>query len=313
MDNKIKSGFISLVGRPNVGKSSLLNAILEQKISIVSNKVQTTRDKILAVHNFTDNKGEKVQIAFMDLPGMHGALDKMGEACLKTIKSIRKETDLIALIFECHKQVGREDLEILSWLKQEHKKTPLICLLNKSDLLDKKEILISNIEYYRNILKENLERDIEIITVSANKKLGIENFLNLCSKFLKYGEALFPEDYLTDRSLRFLSGELIREEALNLFKEEVPHSIAVFIEEYREETQPKIITYIRAKIFVERESQKPILIGKNGITIKKISTLARKQIEELVGTPVFLDLKVKVFENWRKDSQKLKYLGYNFK
>ena len=305
-----RSGFIVLIGRPNVGKSSLLNKILGQKISIVTSRVQTTRNKILGVH--TEKNG---QIVFIDLPGTHKPLDKMGEKCWKTSREGYQDGDIGVLIFEANSKIGKDDTWILDWLKKNEKKRPqkLIVLLNKTDLLDEFENKHKKIEEKISQVKERLsdiKEIIGILCISAVTGEGVEEFLKLCIKNLPEGERFYPDDFLTDQPLRFIASELIREELLNSLSDEIPHSVAVSIESFSEQEMPKPLVKIHAKIFVERDSQKGIIIGKGGSKIKEISTNSRLQIERLVEKPVFLDLKVKVLEKWRKDENKLKSLGY---
>jgi GTP-binding protein Era len=306
MNDSTLSGFVALLGRPNVGKSSLLNKLLGQKIAIVSPKVQTTRTKILGVLNYPEEKG---QCVFIDLPGLHRPVDKLGETCLKISYDGAQEADLIIFMSEANHSPGKGDEWICNWLVENCPEIPVLIVLNKFDLAKDKNRLKKDKERYL-ALFENSKVTPQLLTVSAASGEGLSALKDEIIKHLPEGPFYFPEDSPTNRSLRFLSSELIREQVLLNTEEEVPHSVAVVIEAFEEQTEPKIITKIRAQILVETESQKGILIGKGGQKIKEIGTRARGEIETLMQTQVFLDLKVKVSAKWRENMKELNRIGY---
>jgi GTPase len=304
---KTRSGFIALVGRPNVGKSSLMNKLVGQKIAIVSPKVQTTRTKILGVYNYPNKSG---QIVFIDLPGVHRPVDKLGETCLKISQDGASEADLIIFMSEANRTPGKGDEWISTWLKQNCTQIPHLILLNKVDLAKDKKRLSKDLESYEQLFAE-LNPKPKILAISTFTEEGLEDLIQEIWKYLPEGPFYFPTDAPTNRSIRFLASELIREQILHLTQEEVPHSVAVLIEDFSEQTEPKVLTKIRAQILVETESQKGILIGKRGSMIKDIGIRARSELEELIGTQVFLELKVKVSAKWRQDLKQLNRLGYS--
>ncbi len=287
-----KSGFISIIGRPNVGKSTLLNALLGEKVAIISDKPQTTRNKILGIVNAPD-----AQLVFMDTPGIHKPMHKMNEFMVKTALATYNEVDVILMLVEATEQPGGGDRFILETLS--HVKTPVFLLINKTDLVEK-QLLLPLIQAYN-----KLYNFAEIIPVSAllNDLCGL---LDAILKRLPQGPKYFPDDQLTDQPERFIVSELIREKIFALTKEEIPYSTAVVIEEMKEEPD---ITRITAVIYVERDSQKGILIGKGGGMLKQIGTLARQDAEKLLGAKIFLQLWVKVKKAWREDENMLKNLG----
>lgn len=292
-DNKnFKSGFISIVGRPNVGKSTLLNALLGEKIAIISDKPQTTRNKILGIVTQPD-----AQLVFMDTPGIHKPMHKMNEAMVKTALATYREVDVILMLVEATERPGGGDRFIIETLSQV--KTPVFLLINKVDLI-KKDALLPLIQEY-----STLYNFAEIIPVSALKK-DLGELLDNVLKRLPAGPKYFPDDQLTDQPERFVVAEMIREKVFELTKDEIPYSTAVVIEEMKEEPE---ITRITAIIYVERDSQKGILIGKGGAMLKQIGTLARHDAEKLLGTKIFLQLWVKVKKGWREDDRMLKNIG----
>jgi GTPase len=291
-ENKFKSGFISIVGRPNVGKSTLLNALLGEKIAIISDKPQTTRNKILGIVNAAD-----AQMVFMDTPGIHKPMHKMNEFMVKTALRTYNEVDVILLIVEATERPGAGDRFIIETLSKV--KTPVFLLINKIDLVEKERLLPIIGEY------NTLYPFSEIIPISALKN-DVAGLIEAVLKRLPPGPKYFPDDQLTDQPERFIVCELIREKVFELTKEEIPYSTAVDIEEMKEEPD---ITRIHAVIYVERDSQKGILIGKGGAMLKKIGTLARLDAEKLLGVKVFLKLYVKVKKNWREDERMLRSIG----
>ncbi len=292
-DNKnFRSGFISIVGRPNVGKSTLLNALLGEKIAITSDKPQTTRNKILGIVTQPD-----AQLVFMDTPGIHKPMHKMNEVMVKTALATYSEVDVILMLVEATERPGGGDRFIIETLAQV--KTPVFLLINKVDLI-KKDALLPLIQEY-----STLYNFAEIIPVSALKK-DLGGLLDNVLKRMPVGPKYFPDDQLTDQPERFVVAEMIREKVFELTKDEIPYSTAVVIEEMKEEPE---LTRITAIIYVERDSQKGILIGMGGAMLKQIGTLARRDAEKLLGTKIFLQLWVKVKKGWREDDRMLKSIG----
>jgi GTPase len=291
-EQKFKSGFISIIGRPNVGKSTLLNALLGEKIAIISDKPQTTRNRILGI---VSRPG--AQMVFMDTPGIHKPMHKMNEFMVKTALATYSEVDVILMLAEATEQPGGGDRFIIETLSQ--LKTPVFLLINKTDLIKKESLLPLMQEYSR------LYNFAEIIPISALRN-DLGGLVDAILNRLPQGPKYFPDDQLTDQPERFVVSELIREKIFELTKEEIPYSTAVVIEEMKEEPD---ITRITAVIYVERDSQKGILIGKGGGMLKQIGTLARQDAEKLLGTKIFLQLWVKVKKGWREDERMLKNLG----
>lgn len=296
----MRSGFIALIGRPNVGKSSLINKLIKQKIAIVSPRVQTTRTKILGVYNYPNHKA---QLVFIDLPGIHKPVDKLGETCLKISQDGAKEADFIIFMSEANHSPGVGDEWIANWIKENCPNKNLIILLNKLDLAKDLKRLERDKEKYLNLFSSL--NSCQLMLISANSGLGLEKMLNAILEKLPEGPIYFPEEIPTNRSIRFLCSELIREQILLLTEEEVPHAVAVVIENFEEKEN---ITNIKANILVETESQKGIIIGKKGQKIKEIGSNARPQIEELTEKKVFLELKVKVSRNWRQNQKEINKL-----
>jgi len=291
-DKNYKSGFISLIGRPNVGKSTLLNSLLGEKIAIISDKPQTTRNKILGIVSRPD-----AQMVFIDTPGIHKPLFKMNDLMVQTALATYNEVDVILMIVEATSKPGAGDKFIIDTLSQV--KTPVFLLINKVDLV-KKEALFPIIQIY-----SELYPFAEIIPVSALKN-DLGELIGTVLKRLKPGPRYFPDDQLTDQPERFVVSEIIREKVFELTSDEIPYSTAVVIEDMKEEPD---ITRITAIIYVERDSQKGILIGKGGLMLKKIGTLSRHDAEKLLGVKIFLQLWVKVKKGWREDDRMLKNIG----
>jgi GTP-binding protein Era len=293
-----KSGKVAIIGRPNVGKSTLLNTLANEKVSIISEKPETTRDNIQGVISTKD-----YQIVFVDTPGLHKPKNMLGKTMVRKASSSILEVDLILVMIDCQKGMTRDDLNILGLLKDI--KAKLFLIINKIDKINKLHILpmIENAKQYN---------FAEIIPISATKKNGTDRIVTKILEYLPEGFPIFPEDQLSDKNHSFMVREIIREKTLELAYQEVPHSIAVNIEEFQEKKDKlnNDLIYIKAIIYVERESQKSIIIGKDGLFLKKIGENSRKDIESILGKKVFLDLWVKVLENWRKDPFKLKKLGY---
>ena len=292
---KHKSGFAALIGRPNVGKSTLMNCIIGQKIAITSNKPQTTRNRIQTV--YTSDEG---QIVFVDTPGIHKAKNKLGDYMVNIAERSLKEVDVVLWLVEPTNYIGAGERHIIEQLKSI--KTPVILVINKIDTV-KREELLGYIDTYRK------EMDFaEIVPVSALKKDNTEELLRCIMQYLPYGPAFYDEDTITDQPMRQIVAELIREKALRSLSEEIPHGIAVTIEsmKYR-----KHIVDIEATIICERDSHKGIIIGKGGAMLKKIGSLARTEIEDLVEQQVNLQLWVKVKKDWRDSDFLIKNFGYN--
>lgn len=297
MQNKnFKSGFVSIIGRPNVGKSTLLNAILKEKIAIVTPKAQTTRNRIQGIYT-TDNE----QIIFIDTPGIHKAHNELGnimnDFALKSITGI----DLILYLIDVNVPLGTGDRFIIDALRES--KVPTILVANKVDKEQDTNKIVENIETYK-----EYGNFIGGITISATEGFNIDKLLEMVVSNLEYGPMYYPEDQLIDQPERFVVCELIREKVLLNTSEEIPHSVAVTIDRFKE--SDKIID-IHATIVVERLSQKKIIIGAKGAMIKEIGTEARKDIKNFLGLPVYLKLFVKVEDNWRNKKYQLKEFGYN--
>lgn len=295
VEEKFHSGFVALVGRPNVGKSTLMNAVLGEKISIVSAHAQTTRNKITGVWN-----GQNSQVVFLDTPGMHKPKSKLGQAIRQSTVDALDEVDIIVFICACDDPLGAGDRYILSLLQG--KKVPVILVLNKIDLIKKEQILKKIAQYSK------IYTFAEIIPLSAQSGENIEEFTKILEKYLSVGPKYFPDDMVTDQPERNIVQEIVREKLLLRTKEEVPHAIGVFTEEFTERENGKV--YIRCTIYVERDSQKRIIIGKNGILLKEAGKEAREEIQNIIGAPVFLDLWVKVSKDWKNKDYILRELGY---
>jgi len=291
--DKFRSGYVSIVGKTNVGKSTLLNQLLGFKLSIVTPKPQTTRKRVIGILN-----GEGYQILFIDTPGIIEPRYALQEIMVNYVKTAMEDADIILYMID----VTRKDSfdELGGRLKPLHK--PVILLLNKVDLV-KKETLLPMIEEYNRAYPFEA-----IIPISALKGDGIERVINEIIRLLPYGHPYYPSDYITSEEERFFVSEIIREKVFLNYLEEIPYSSHVEIDEFKEREKGK--DYIRAIIYVERESQKGILIGKGGEALKKIGEEARQEIETLLGRPVFLELFVKVKKDWRKKGQRLKEFGY---
>ncbi|MHB8846514.1 MAG: GTPase Era [Nitrospirota bacterium] len=287
-----RSGFIAIVGRPNVGKSTLMNCLLGEKISIISDKPQTTRNRIRGILSLPD-----AQLVFIDTPGIHKPLHKMNEIMVNTALGTYNEVDAIMLLVEATEKPGAGDKFIIDSLAKV--KTPVILVINKVDLIAKERLLPLMQEY------SGLANFAEIIPVSALKK-DLGGLLDAIMKRIRKGPKYFPDDQLTDQPERFVVAEIIREKVFELTKDEIPYSTAVVIEEMKEEPE---LTRILATIYVDRDSQKGIVIGRNGALLKEIGTRARKDAEKLLGVKVFLQLWVKVKKGWRDDDRMLRNVG----
>ena len=300
MENKeYKSGFVALIGRPNVGKSTLMNKIIGQKIAITSNKPQTTRNKIQTV--YTCDEG---QIIFLDTPGIHKAKNKLGEYMVNVAEKTLKEVDVILWLVEPSTFIGAGEQHIAEQLKDIN--VPVILVINKIDTVKKEEILVF-IDAYRKILDF-----AEIIPASALRDKNADEIVESILKYLPQGPQYYDEDTVTDQPMRQIVAEIIREKALHALNEEIPHGIAVTIEKMKERRNGKI-TDIEATIICERDSHKGIIIGKQGSMLKKIGSNARYEIEQMLEMKVNLQLWVKVRKEWRDSDLLLKNYGYNEK
>ncbi len=298
MNEEFYSGFVAFVGRPNVGKSTILNAVLGQKISIVSRHAQTTRNKITGIWN-----GDHCQAVFLDTPGVHKPQNKLGEVIRKTTIDALGEVDIIVFICACDDPLGAGDRYIAELLQK--KKTPVFLLLNKIDLISR-EALIKKLAQYNSLYPFR-----EIIPVSAKTGENLTVFTDLIKKYLPEGPQYFPEDMITDQPERNIVQEIVREKLLLRTREEVPHSIGVFAEEFSRRKNGMV--YIRCTVYVERDSQKKIIIGRNGGLLKEAGADSREEIQKLLGEPVYLDLWVKVSKDWRNKDFLLRELGYREK
>lgn len=291
-----KSGMVALVGLPNVGKSTLLNCLLGQKISIVSPKPQTTRNRILGIVN-----GDGYQIVMIDTPGLHKASSEMNREMVRMAMESLKEVDVVLFMVDASSPIPKKDNTPTNYLKGI--KTPALLLLNKVDMVDKQKVL-PLIKYY-----EKLHDFNAIIPVSALKNDGTDILIQELLQLLPEGPKLYPDDIPTDATERFIVGEIIREKLFLSTGQEIPYSSAVVVDSFKERDDGSLTT-IHATIFIERDSQKGIVIGKKGSKLEEIGKAARKDIEELLGQKVLLKLWVKVKKNWTKNSSFLKELGF---
>ena len=289
-----KTGYIAIVGRPNVGKSTLLNAILGEKIAITSKKPQTTRNRIMGIHTVGEN-----QFVFVDTPGVHKPRTKLGDFMVETARATLGGVDGAILVVEAREAVGDIESGILENIKAMG--IPCILVINKIDAV-KRENIIKTISAYAEAYDFSA-----VVPISAKNGKYVDTVLMECEKFLAEGEWLFPEDAITDQPERQIVAEIIREKLLRTLDEEIPHGTAVVIEEFKEKRDS---VSIRAEIYCEKDSHKGIIIGKHGATIKVIGTHAREDIEKMLGTRVFLDLDVRVKENWRDSAFNLANFGY---
>lgn len=296
---EFKSGFVTLIGRPNVGKSTLMNHLIGQKIAITSDKPQTTRNRIQTV--YTDERG---QIIFLDTPGIHKAKNKLGEYMVDVAEHTLKEVDVILWLVEPTTFIGAGERHIAEQLSKV--KTPVILVINKIDTLKKQEEILTFIDAYKDVCDF-----AEIVPLSALKEKNTDLLLDLLFKYLPYGPMFYDEDTVTDQPMRQIASELIREKALRLLNDEIPHGIAVTIEKMRERGNK--IMDIEASIVCERDSHKGIIIGKGGSMLKRIGTDARKEIEAMLEMKVNLQLWVKVRKEWRDSELYMKNYGYDKK
>ena len=297
--NQKKSGFVTLVGRPNVGKSTLMNHLIGQKIAITSDKPQTTRNRIQTV--YTDERG---QIVFLDTPGIHKAKNKLGEYMVNVAEHTLKEVDLILWLVEPTTFIGAGERHIAEQLQRAS--APVILVMNKIDTVKRQEEILTYIDAYKDVCDF-----AEIVPVSALKEKNTDLLLKLMFQYLPYGPEFYDEDTVTDQPMRQIAAELIREKALRLLDDEIPHGIAVTIEKMQERKNG--IMDIVATIICERESHKGIIIGKGGAMLKRIGSAARREIEKMMEVQVNLQLWVKVRREWRDSDILMKNYGYSGK
>ncbi len=298
MAKKFYSGFVSLVGRPNVGKSTLMNRLIGEKIAIISNKPQTTRNRVQSILTKDD-----FQIVFIDTPGIHKPRHKLGEFMVKSAEITLNEVDAVLMLIEPADRVLEADRLIIE--KFSKIKSPVILVINKVDSTDKERVF-KVIDNYR-----KLYDFAEIVPISALEGTNTDELLEVIKKYLPEGPQYFPSDMITDQPERQIAAEIIREKALRLLQEEIPHGIAVEIMEMKKRPEGNMVD-VRATIYCEKDSHKGIIIGKHGAMLKKIGTNAREDIQKLLGSPIYLDLWVKVKKDWRDNDFLLKNFGYEF-
>ncbi|MBR6400464.1 MAG: GTPase Era [Firmicutes bacterium] len=299
MSNNFKSGFVSLIGRPNVGKSTLMNCLIGEKIAIISSKPQTTRNKIQSILTTDD-----MQVIFIDTPGLHTPKSKLGDYMVKSAENTLSNVDIVMYLIEPFEKIKDSDRAILERLKRV--KSPVFLVINKIDTVEKPELL-KVIEAYS---KEYPFK--EIIPISALKDKNTDDLLNAIKKYIPEGPKYFPDDMITDQPERQIVAEIIREKALYLLQDEIPHGIAVEITSMKPR-KDKDITDIEATIYCERESHKGIIIGKQGSMLKKIGSNARRDIERFISGSVNLQIWIKVKKDWRDSDFLLRNFGYNEK
>src|SRR5579862_6108007 len=294
-----RSGTVALIGKPNVGKSTLMNTIVGQKVSIVSDKPQTTRRRVLGIAN-----GPGYQIAFIDTPGLHEPHTRLGKAMVDQARSATSDVDLILVVGDGSRHPGEDDKRIASLIQAlgEQKRPPVLLCLNKMDLL-KAEDVQRNVDAFSELFHPE-----EYMLTTATRRHNVDKLVELLVDRLPESEPQYPEDEFTDQSSRFLAAELVREKILLATRQEVPHSVAVRVDEWTEE---EALTRISATILVEKVSQRGILIGRQGRFLKDVGTRARKEIEEILRRPVYLELHVSVEEGWRMNPRLLHELEYS--
>ncbi|MDU6710364.1 MAG: GTPase Era [Staphylococcus epidermidis] len=290
-----KSGFVSIIGRPNVGKSTFVNRVIGHKIAIMSDKAQTTRNKIQGVMTRDD-----AQIIFIDTPGIHKPKHKLGDYMMRVAKNTLSEIDAIMFMVNVNEDIGRGDEYIMEMLK--NVKTPIFLVLNKIDLVHP-DTLMPKIEQYQSYMDFT-----DIIPISALEGLNVDHFIDVLKSFLPEGPKYYPDNQISDHPEQFVVSEIIREKILHLTSEEIPHAIGVNVDRMIKEDEDRV--RIEATIYVERDSQKGIVIGKGGKKLKEVGKRARRDIEMLLGTKVYLELWVKVQRDWRNKVNFIRQIGY---
>jgi GTPase len=295
MSEPFRSGFVSLIGRPNTGKSTLLNALVGQKVAIVADKPQTTRTSIQGVLTMPG-----AQIVFLDTPGIHRADSALNKRLMDAVRAAVEERDLLLLLADAARTFNKEDRQALDLARKGN--APVVLVLNKIDLVKDKSLLLPMIDEYRAAFAF-----ADYVPVSATKGQGLDQLKKVILQYLPEGPAYFPEDHVTDQPERFLAAELIREKILQATRQEVPHSVAVIVDQWEEHGR---LTRIFATIRVERDGQKAIVIGTKGAMLKRIGTLARQEMERLFGVKIYLDLHVRVQPGWRDKAAFLNTLDW---
>lgn len=293
----MKSGFVSLIGRPNVGKSTLLNTLINQKIAITSNKPQTTRNIIQGIYN-----DDGYQIVFVDTPGIHKPLNKLGKVLNKEAQSLTKDVDLVLFVVDASEGIGDGDKKIISSFSETN--SPVILVLNKVDRMNEEQIIKAINDY------KDLYNFAEIVPISALSKSNVDRLIKVIKKYMTDDMRYFDDDMITTSTLNFLVSEFVREKIFRMTEEEIPHSITCITSKYEEK---KNIVNITVDIIVDRDSIKKIVIGKQGSLLKAVGIEARKDIENLIDKKVYLELYVKTIKNWRDKEKYLNELGFNEK
>lgn len=292
-----RSGFVAVVGRPNVGKSTLINAILGQKIAIVTPRPQTTQRQQLGIYS-----DARSQIIFVDTPGLHNPQHRLGEFMVKVAEDALRDADVILWVLDVSVQPATADQHIAQTIQRIGRETPVILALNKADLLDNQN-REAHVKTYEALVTHH-----KAMLMSALRDEGVSDLVDVLVELLPEGPRYYPADQVSEVNMRFIAAESIREKIMLSTEQEIPHSVAVEIAEYVERS-PKL-TYISAIIYVERDSQKAIIVGKGGSMIKQLGQAARQELETAIGTQVYLDLQVKVLKNWRSDDRLMQRLGY---
>ena len=295
---KFVCGAVAILGKPNVGKSTFMNKVLDQKLAIVSPKPQTTRGSMAGIFQDSDS-----QIVFYDTPGIHQPHNKLSQYMLREVENVLDGADAALFLIDAKEGLGDEDYLVAEWLKKFEK--PVLCLLNKID-----QVPEGRVQELTGKIKADLAGDWLLFRMSALSGKGVPEVIRQLQTFLPHQPALFPEEDLTNKTLRELSAEMIREQCFLQLQQELPYGVAVMIEQFTEKAPPEPVV-IKATIYVEKDSQKGIVIGAGGKQLKALGTAARQEIEKLLEQKVFLELWVKVLKNWRKDEDVLKKLGYS--